>query len=336
MHLPAVSFSGRIVAVTGARTFLGGALLRLLEADDRYQRIIALDVQEPPHAFERAEFHQLDLVSPDAQRQLATLLTDADVDTLVHAAFLSRPTRATAWAHELEDVGTMQVLAAASAAEVSRVVMTSTTLVYGASRHNPVELRESWPLDAGSSFPFIADKVEAEKQLARFAEAHRSIAVSALRFAPIFGPTCHGLVCDILSRPVIVKLLGFDPLVQLTDESDAGRALKLAVDTGQRAVFNIASRGVLPLSTIALLLGSAALPVPASVLRPLAKLMWRAQLSSAPPEMADFLRYVCVGDTTASSEVLGFRARYHIRELIAGAAREHGTTSSAMFAGAMH
>src|SRR5438105_14592195 len=40
----------RVVAVTGACTYLGGELLRRLEEDPRYSRILALDVRPPAQA----------------------------------------------------------------------------------------------------------------------------------------------------------------------------------------------------------------------------------------------------------------------------------------------
>ena len=42
------SVGGRVVAVTGACTFLGGELLRRLGEDPRYTRVLALDVRPPP------------------------------------------------------------------------------------------------------------------------------------------------------------------------------------------------------------------------------------------------------------------------------------------------
>ena len=38
---------GRVVAVTGACTYLGSELLRRLEEDPRYSRVLALDIRPP-------------------------------------------------------------------------------------------------------------------------------------------------------------------------------------------------------------------------------------------------------------------------------------------------
>ena len=107
----------RVVAVTGACTYLGTELIRHLEEDRAVERVLALDVRPPTvtdPATTKVEFVKLDLTQPTVDGELATLLGDARVDTFVHGAFLSHPTHASEWAHELEDVGTMHVLNALS------------------------------------------------------------------------------------------------------------------------------------------------------------------------------------------------------------------------------
>src|SRR5689334_15192666 len=127
---------GRVVAITGACTFLGTELLRRLEEDRRYAKVLALDVREPSavRGSSKIQFVKIDLTQPTIDGDIATLLLQEKVDTLVHGAFLSHPTHAQEWAHELEDVGTMHVLNACSSANPKRLVMISTTLCYGAHR----------------------------------------------------------------------------------------------------------------------------------------------------------------------------------------------------------
>src|SRR5580698_10771633 len=188
--MPSPATSGRVVAVTGACTFLGGELLRRLEEDPRYSRVLALDVRPPPQASPsgKIEFIKIDLTQPSVDGELATLLQRAGVDTFVHGAFLSHPTHAAEWAHELEDVGTMHVLNACAGVEPRRFVMISTTLVYGANAKNPNFLTEDAELRGHRDSRFVNDKVRAERPVARFAKEHTGVEVCVLRFAPILGP----------------------------------------------------------------------------------------------------------------------------------------------------
>ncbi|HEY5934126.1 MAG TPA: NAD-dependent epimerase/dehydratase family protein, partial [Kofleriaceae bacterium] len=188
--MSSTSGPGRVVAVTGACTFLGGELLRRLEEDPRYSRVLALDVRPPPLTPSgKIEFVKIDLTQPTVDGELATLLEKYEVDTFVHGAFLSHPTHAAEWAHELEDVGTMHVLNACAEVQLRKLVVASTTLVYGAKPLNPNFLTEDSELRGHRDSRFVNDKLRAEKQVQRFAKEHPSVEVAILRFAPILGPT---------------------------------------------------------------------------------------------------------------------------------------------------
>jgi UDP-glucose 4-epimerase len=309
-----LTFTGRVALITGARTFLAGELIRQLEADPRYRRILAADLRLPEQPLERAEYVPIDLTAPTAEEELADIAGGAGVDTVVHAAFLSNPTHAAGWAHELEDIGTMHVLGACASLRPSRLVMTSTTLVYGANPDNPNSISEDRGLEARGKPPFLAEKIRAERQLAEFATAHPSTATAALRFAPVLGSRVRNFITELLARPIVPKLAGYDPLVQAVHENDASRALKLAVDCSARGPFNIVGRGVIRYTTLLALLGRLPVPLPRALWRPLARAMWAAQLSPAPPELLDFLRFLCVADGARAAAELGFRPRYHVRD----------------------
>jgi hypothetical protein len=73
-------------------------------------RIVAFDVKNPPSAGRKTRFYKVDLTQPSVDARIAEVLAAEVVDTFLHLAFLSSPTHASAWAHELESVGTMHVL----------------------------------------------------------------------------------------------------------------------------------------------------------------------------------------------------------------------------------
>jgi UDP-glucose 4-epimerase len=307
----------RAVAITGARTYLGTELIRYLEEEPRYGRVLALDVAPPPAPVDKARFFEVDLTIPAVVDRLVELLTAARVDTFVHAAFLSGPTHAQSWAHALQKQGTAHALAACARARPRRFVLVSTTLVYGASPHNPNLMPESTPLVQHSPSPFIADKVDAEEQVARFAAEHPEVSVTVLRIAPVLGPTVVNFFTRFFSRPVAPVLMGYDPLIQLIHERDAAAALRNAVDDyGARGVFNLAAPGVLPYTSVLALMGKIRCPIPRFVARPLSRALWATQLSSTPPGLLDFLRFLCVADTERARRELGFRPRHDIRHTI--------------------
>jgi UDP-glucose 4-epimerase len=326
--------SSRVVAVTGACTYLGTELLRGLEEDPSCQRILALDVRPPAlgGASSKIEHIKIDLTQPTVDGELATLMQNRKVDTFVHGAFLSHPTHASEWAHELEDVGTMHVLNACAAVPPRRVVAISSTLVYGAHPNNPNYLDENCELRGHRDSRFVNDKVRAEKQIAVFAAEHPSVEVCTLRFAPILGPTVNNLHTRFFSRLVAPVMMGHDPLMQFVHEQDASWALRRAINSRATGAFNIIGKGVLPYTTVLALLGRVPMPMPYMVARQMSKALWATQLVGSPPSFLDFLLYLCVADGERAKRELGYAPRLSIKRTILdflGVAPHDGATDIA-------
>ena len=183
--------------MTGASGFLGSNLIGMLEEDERVRRIVAIDLQPAAHGrARRRASYEVDLTQPAAEARVAEILAAERVDTVAHLAFLSSPTHATAWAHELESVGTMHVAVAARHAQVRKLVLWSQTWLYGAHPSNPNFLTEKHPLRAPRSEPFFADKIEAED-----AGPQARAAVARARSSPSCGPRpSSGRPCTTRSR----------------------------------------------------------------------------------------------------------------------------------------
>ena len=75
------------------------------------------------------------------------------------------------FAHEVEVIGTLHVLAAAARAGVKKLVVPSYTLVYGARPGNPALLREDAPLHGCPASRFVSDRVEVETADGRVPDA---------------------------------------------------------------------------------------------------------------------------------------------------------------------
>lgn len=302
----------RVVAVTGAFSFVGVELLKRLEADGRFARLLALDIREP-EGLARTEFSRVDLTMPNAGAQVAEILREARADTLVHAAFLSGPTHNRTWAHEFEVIGTVHVLGACSEAGVRKIVHWSTTGVYGPHPLNPNFLDEAAELRGLGGSRFFNDRVEAEREVARFAEENPGAVVTILRTAPILGPTINNYVTRFFRRPLLPVLMGFDPLMQFVHEDDAVEAFALACREDHPGAYNIVGEGVLPYTTVVARLGRIPAPVPHFVAYPLARVLWATQVMESPPAFLDWLRYLCVADGSKARERMGFSAKHDIR-----------------------
>jgi UDP-glucose 4-epimerase len=207
--------------MTGAASFLGRNLIGLLEEDPRIGRIVALDVKAPDTRGEKTRMVEVDLTAPSSEERIASVLAEEQADTLVHLSFLSSPSHASAWAHELESIGTMHVLNAARRHNPRKLVMWSQTILYGAHPTNPGFLTERHPLRAEPDEPFFADKMAAERAVSAFGAKSKGTLVTILRTAPILGPTVRNYITRYLAQRAILTLLGFDPLWQFVHEVDA-------------------------------------------------------------------------------------------------------------------
>jgi UDP-glucose 4-epimerase len=314
----------RVIAVTGAAGFLGRGLIHSLEADPRVRRIVAIDVQPAASATAKTRAYDLDLTAPAAEARLAEILSAEHVEALAHLAFLPAPSQATAWAHELESLGTMHVAVAVRQAKVRKLVHWSLTWLYGAHPSNPNFLSESHPLRAPRSEPFFLDKVEAEEQVRKLAQPPSETTVTILRTAPIVGPTAPTVATRYLSRKLVPTMMGFDPMVQLLHEADAVAAFHAALAREAPGTFNIVGRGVLPLSAAIRIAGRVAVPVPHPVAEIFTSIGWMAQLVEAPAGFLRYLRFLCVADGARAKEGLGFEPTYTSREALLDLTRAVG------------
>jgi UDP-glucose 4-epimerase len=314
---PAFDPEQRVVAITGAYSFIGAELIKRFERDRRYYKVLACDVRKPTSPLSKTQFHKIDLTLPTADADLAAIWKREGVDTVVHAAFLSAPTHASAWAHELESIGTMHVLNACAECQVRKLIVWSQTMVYGAHPLNPNFLTEDHELRGDASRSrWVKDKVEAERQVRRFRRENGDIIVSVLRTAATLGPHIRNFATRFFSRPLAPVMMGYDPLMQLVHERDVVDAFALAVDNDFPGEFNIVGDGVLPYSTILAMMGKFPLPMPHFLAKPLSQALWMTQVFDSPPNFLDFLRYLCVADGAKAKRVMGFHPKWDIKATV--------------------
>src|ERR1041384_238394 len=135
----------KVVLVTGACRFLGGYLTARLAQNPLINHVIAVDAIAPSkdllRRMGRAEFVRADIRNPF----IAKVIRNGDVDTVVHAAAASYAPRSggRATLKELNVMGAIQLFAACQKApSVRRVILKSTSEVYGSSARDPVMFTE--------------------------------------------------------------------------------------------------------------------------------------------------------------------------------------------------
>ncbi|MBF0106020.1 MAG: NAD-dependent epimerase/dehydratase family protein [Deltaproteobacteria bacterium] len=304
------------IVVIGVRGFRGHNLLKRLERDPKYKRVVAIDHKKPDLTLKKTKYYKLDLTEPLADDSLKEILIKEECDTLVHAAFPITPPHNEALAHEVIAIGTFYILNACAAAGVRKFIMASTTDVYGAFPSNPNYLTEDMPPRANRLSRFLADKIDAEKQALRFQKKYPDRVVSILRVCNVLGPTINSYKTRYLQRSVITTMLGFDPLIQFVHEEDVKNVMQQLVDEDHPGVFNLAGDGVLPLSRVIEICGKVNLRLTQIGFKTMAQLMWLMDLSPAPASHVDFLRYLCVVDNSKIKKQLHYKPKYTTKEAL--------------------
>jgi len=305
---------GKVVAITGAFGFIGSNLIKYLDADDNYERIIAIDIKKPSSPMEKLSYYKLDLTQPAADLELIKIFQGEKVDIVVHLAFLGIPSHNYQWAHELEAIGTLKVLTACAAVKVKKLIMWSLTMVYGAHPSNPNFLKEDYPKRGELGVQFVNDKLEAEQEVLSFAQKNTGMVVTILRTCTILGPTVNNIVTKLLSRRLIHVPMGYDPLMQFIHEVDVTDAFKLVIDHDFPGDFNIVGDGVLPMSTILKLAGKIPVPIPFFIDKAVHGALWSAQFTNIPPGFLNYFRYIWLADGEKAKKVMNFIPKYSTKE----------------------
>lgn len=313
---PSPGSGERVVAVTGSASFLGAHLIGLLEDSPRIKRVISLDRRAPPSAGDKTRHFHVDLTTHHVEDQLAELLRNEQVGTVVHLAFSDQPTHRADEAHHLESVGTMHAVNACRRTSVRKFILWSQTSLYGASPKNPCFLQENKPLCANTSEGFFRDKMLAERDALEFGLPGTGRMTTVLRTAPIIGPSVDNYLTRYLSQRLVPTVLGFDPLWQFLHEADAVAAFKRAVDYDAPGIFNLAGAGVLPLSKVIRLVGRKKLPLTRPMTEAYVGALWVARHCPVPPTFLDYFQYACIADTERSRRVLGYVPLFSSRDAV--------------------
>jgi UDP-glucose 4-epimerase len=289
----------RVVLLTGVSRYLGSKLAAQLAADPAIDRVIGIDTT-PPSDEELDRIGRIEFVRADIRNPLiAKVIAQAKVETVVHAAVTATPrgVGGRTSMKEMNVIGTMQLLAACQKSEtVRRMVVKSTTSVYGSTARDPAVFTEQMAARAVPRSGYSKDAIEVESYVRGFSRRRPDIAVTVLRFANFIGPTIETPITRYLAMPVVPTALGYDPRLQLLHETDAIETLRLATLSDRPGVFNVAGAGALLLSQAIRRAGRLQLPVPGPAVELVGSVVRRTGIVDFSPEQTKFLNFGRVVD----------------------------------------
>lgn len=319
----------KVVLVTGACRFLGGYLTARLAQNPLVNRVIAVDAVAPSkdllRRMGRAEFVRADIRNPF----IAKVIRNGEVDTVVHAAAASYAPRAGGRAalKELNVMGAMQLFAACQKAEsVRRVVLKSTSEVYGSSARDPVLFTEDGSSRRPPGDGFAHDSIDIEGYARGLGRRRTDISVTILRLANMIGPAMDTALSRYLAGPLVPTVLGHDARLQLLHEQDALGALERATMAAKAGTFNVGAPGIITMSQAIRRSGRIPVPVPGFGLWALDSLRRATRYTEINREQLDYLSYGRVMDTNRMRVELGYSPKWTTAEAFDDYVRGRGLT----------
>lgn len=302
------------VLVTGVSRLVGGMTARALSLRDDVDRVIAVDSVPPRHSIGRAKFVRADIRNPI----IGKVITKESVDTVVHLGVIltGRAAGGRTSQKEINVMGTMQLLAACQRADsLKRLVVKSSSAVYGASPRDPALFTEEQTARKLAKSGYGKDSVEVEAYVRGFARRRPDVSTLTLRMANVIGAGLPTMLTDLFTMPIVPMPLGFDGRLQVLHLDDAIDCLvRAAVDSDATGTINVAGDGVISMRQATRLARRPFLPVPAESASLVQLLTARLGLGAFDVEQMGMLCYGRGMDTTRMREVLGFEPKYTSRE----------------------
>jgi nucleoside-diphosphate-sugar epimerase len=296
-----------VVAVTGAAGGIGYALTVRLAASPKVRRVIAIDGRRGDIA--GVTWRVADVRDPAVAGRLA------GVDVVVHADLDLAPDSDARQRRAFNVRGAQTVLTAAAAGRVGRVVLLSSTMVYGARPDNPVPLPEDAPLAAEVDSSVAGDLLEIEQLARRSPRSNPGTAVTVVRPAALVGDGLDTLVTRHFEAPRLLAVKGCAPRWQFCHIDDLTSALEFAVGGGIDGQFAVGCDGWLEQAAVEQISGLKSIELPARLTFGTAQRLHRLGVTRAPAMDLRYVVYPWVTDC-AALRAAGWRPRFENAEAL--------------------
>jgi UDP-glucose 4-epimerase len=305
----------RRILITGVSRFLGLRIAKRFEDDPDVDLLVGVDIEPPPVPIKGLEFVRADIRNP----LIAKVLETTEVDTLVHTNISSTPASLGGRSQMKENnvIGTMQLLAAAQhASRLKKVVVKSSSAVYGSSPSEPSIISEEYASRTVDLRGYGKDCSEAETYARDFGRRRPDVDLVILRTQNVVGPTVKTSMSDYLSLPLVPTALGFDPRLQLLHETDAVEGFYKATTAECKGIFNLGADGVVYLSQAIRMLGRIQVPILLPLATTTATVLRRFGLIDFPADQIRLILYGRVLDTQRAKEAFGFKPTYSTEDAV--------------------
>ena len=179
----------------------------------------------------------------------------AEVECVVHLAF----------SEDSDQRNLIGLLELATEAEISRLVVVSSAMVYGAWPNNSIPLSEDAAVRPNPESTFAVHQADAERTALEWADLNLDRQVTILRPTAVASPNASGLIGEALLAAAPIRTRRDDPPQQFVHLDDLATAVATVVQLDDSGVFNVAPDGWLTAREVKDLVGARPtirLPIP--------------------------------------------------------------------------
>ncbi len=296
------------ILITGIAGGQGRLLTRRLAQD---AEICGVDVQRWKGHPRGVSVHRVDL----RKKAFEDVIRTEQPTAIVHMGMIRGFEKGEDARHDVNVRGTKKLLDHCVNHGVQKLVVLSSSYVYGAFPENPYHLDEDAPLSASRSYPEIRDLVEVDTLASAFIWKYPHIRTAVLRPVNVLGRYVHSMASRYLRQARVPTVLGFNPMMQFIHEEDLTEAIALTLEHGLQGVFNVVGAGEVPVRTAIDEVGASAFPVPEPLLRRGFDTLFRWGLVPYPSGMLDYLKYPVTLSGKRFVEATNFRCLFGLPEI---------------------
>jgi UDP-glucose 4-epimerase len=296
------------VLITGIAGGQGRLLTRRLAQD---VEVCGVDVARWKGHPRGVKVHTVDL----RKKAFEDVIRTEQPTAIVHMGMIRGFEKGEAARHDVNVRGTKKLLDHCVNHGVQKLVVLSSSYVYGAFPENPYHLDEDAPLSASRSYPEIRDLVEVDTLASAFIWKYPHIRTAVLRPVNVLGRYVHSMASRYLRQKRVPVVLGFNPMMQFIHEEDLTEAIALTLDQGLQGVFNVVGAGEVPVRTAIDETGGTAIPIPEPILRAAFDTGFGLGLLPFPSGMLDYLKYPVTLSGQRFVEATNFRCLFGLPEI---------------------
>ncbi len=308
--------------ITGGAGYIGSRLVDLLSRREDTEQIVICDLAPPAAYRPKTQFERVDVRDRDTVR---AALERSRADALIHLAFILNPSHDEQLMYDVDVNGTHNVLEAAAAAGTQQALVASSSSAYGAFPDNPVPLTEDDPVRGVPSFAYARDKTESDRLCQLWAAAHPDRVMTIVRPCIVFGPSVDNYFVRLWTKAPFSPDAGqLDNQIQFVHEDDVVEAISALLLGRHAGAYNVAGDGLMTQRECAELVGLPIRKMPLRAYRGLARAMWTARVSEAPPGLIEFVLHPGILSTEKLKRTTGWSPKHTSRETFEITMRTHG------------